>query len=41
MENVTNEVINSFKLTNIHDLYRKINEAKIDIDKGKKIDFTI
>ena len=40
MENITNEIINSFKSTSIHDLYKKINEAKIGANK-KKIDFTI
>ena len=40
MENITNEIINSFKSTSIHDLYKKINEAKIGASK-KKIDFTI
>ena len=37
---ITNEIINSFKLTSIHDLYKKIDETKININK-KKIDFTI
>ena len=40
MENITNEIINSFKSTSIHDLYKKIDEAKIEANK-KKIDFTI
>ena len=40
IKNITNEIINSFKLTNIHDLYKKIDETKININK-KKIDFTI
>jgi len=40
MENITNEIINSFKSTTIHDLYKKIDEAKIEANK-KKIDFTI
>ena len=40
IKNITNEIINSFKLTSIHDLYEKIDEAKININK-KKIDFTI
>ena len=40
IKNITNEIINSFKLTSIHDLYKKIDEAKININK-KKIDFTI
>ena len=40
MKNITNEIINSFKSTSIHDLYKKINEAKIVTNK-KKIDFTI
>ena len=40
IKNITNEIINSFKLTSIHDLYKKINETKININK-KKIDFTI
>ena len=37
---ITNEIINSFKLTSIRDLYKKIDETKININK-KKIDFTI
>ena len=40
IKNITNEIINSFKLTSIHDLYKKIDETKININK-KKIDFTI
>ena len=40
MKNITNEIINSFKLTSIHDLYKNIDETKININK-KKIDFTI
>jgi len=40
MKNITNEIINSFKLTSIHDLYKKIDEAKINNNK-RKIDFTI
>jgi len=40
IKNITNEIVNSFKLTNIHDLYKKIDETKININK-KKIDFTI
>ena len=40
MENITNEIINSFNSTSIHDLYKKIDEAKIEANK-KKIDFTI
>ena len=40
IKNITNEIINSFKLTSIHDLYKKIEETKININK-KKIDFTI
>ena len=41
LEKVSNEIINSFKLTNIYDLYKKIDENKIEINKNKKIDFTI
>ena len=40
IKNITNEIINSFKLTSIHNLYKKIDETKININK-KKIDFTI
>ena len=40
IKNITNEIITTFKLTSIHDLYKKIDEAKININK-KKIDFTI
>ena len=40
IKNITNEIVNSFKLTSIHDLYKKIDETKININK-KKIDFTI
>ena len=40
IKNITNEIINSFKLTSIRDLYKKIDETKININK-KKIDFTI
>jgi len=40
IKNITNEIINSFKLTSIHDLYKKIDETKININK-EKIDFTI
>ena len=40
MENITNEIINYFKSTSINDLYKKIDEAKIEANK-KKIDFTI
>ena len=40
MKKITNEIINSFKSTSIHDLYKKIDEARININK-KKIDFTI
>ena len=40
IKNITNEIINSFKLMSIHDLYKKIDETKININK-KKIDFTI
>jgi len=40
MKNITNEIINSFKLTSIHDLYNNIDDTKININK-KKIDFTI
>ena len=40
IKNITNEIINSFKLTSIHDLYKKMDETKININK-KKIDFTI
>ena len=40
MKNITKEIINSFKLTSIHDLYKNIDETKININK-KKIDFTI
>ena len=39
--NITNEIISSLKVTNIHDLYKKIDESKIDSNKEKKIDFTI
>ena len=41
MENVTNEVINSLKSTSVYDLYKKIGEIKVDVEKEKKIDFTI
>mgnify|MGYP002867892702 CR=1 FL=1 len=41
MENITNEIINSFKSTSIHDLYKKIDETRIDEKKEKRIDFTI
>ena len=40
MKNITNEIINTFKLTSIHDLYKNIDGGKINISK-KKIDFTI
>jgi len=40
IKNITNEIINSFKLISIHDLYKKVDESKINIRK-KKIDFTI
>ncbi len=40
MKNITNKIINSFKLTSIHDLYNNIDDTKININK-KKIDFTI
>ena len=40
MKNITKEIINSFKLTSIHDLYKNIDENKININK-KKIDFKI
>ena len=33
IKNITNEIINSFKLTSIHDLYKKIDETKININK--------
>ena len=35
IKNITNEIINSFKLTSIHDLYKKIDETKININKKK------
>tara|TARA_Y100000590_G_scaffold470558_1_gene666325 strand:+ start:1700 stop:2146 length:447 start_codon:yes stop_codon:yes gene_type:complete len=41
MKNITNEITSSFKLTTIYDLYKRINESKINIKKDKKIDFTI
>ncbi len=40
MKSITNEIINTFKLTSIHDLYKNIDGGKINISK-KKIDFTI
>ena len=40
IKKITNEIINSFKLISIHDLYKKVDESKINIRK-KKIDFTI
>ena len=40
IKKITNEIINSFKLMSIHDLYKKVDESKINIRK-KKIDFTI
>jgi len=40
IKNITNEIINSFKVMSIHDLYKKVDESKINIRK-KKIDFTI
>ena len=41
MKNITNEIISYFKSTSIHDLYKKIDETRIDVNKEKKIDFTI
>ena len=41
IKNVSNEVINSFKKTNIHDLYKKIHTTKINIKKENKTDFII
>ena len=41
MKNITREIINYFKLTSIYDLYKKIDEIRIDVNKEKKIDFTI
>ena len=41
LNNIADEIINSFKLTSIHDLFEKIKEEKIDVEKEKKIDFTI
>ena len=41
MKNITNEIISYFKSTSIHDLYKKIDETTIDVNKEKKIDFTI
>ena len=41
IKNIMSKIINSFKSTSIDDLYNKIDELKIDIDKDKKIDFTI
>ena len=40
IKNITNEIINSFKLISIHDLYKKVDESKIN-NRKKKIDFTI
>lgn len=41
IKNIMSKIINSFKSTSIDDLYNKIDELKIDVDKDKKIDFTI
>ena len=41
IKDITIKIIKSFKLTTIHDLYKKINEVELNANKDKKIDFTI
>ena len=41
IENITNEIINSFKSTSIYDLHKNFGKIQTYTNKEKKIDFTI
>ena len=38
---VSDKIVEFFKATSIDDLYKKIKKVNVDINKGKKMDFTI
>ena len=41
VEEVSDKIVEFFKATSIDDLYKKIKKVNVDINKGKKMDFTI